>query len=127
MDLDPQNDAIRVADPPAERPVILYDDTCGFCTRWIARCRKVFGEAIDYQPAVGAASRYPEISAEALDGAMHLVETDGRVYAGADAVARALARRPGHGWVIWLYAHVPGLAWAARKAYRWVSRNRQRL
>jgi predicted DCC family thiol-disulfide oxidoreductase YuxK len=117
----------RVAHPPADRPVILYDGSCGFCLRWIARCRKLFGEDISYVTSAEGGAQFPEIPAEALDRAMHLVETDGRVYAGADAVARALARRPGHGWVFWCYAHVPGLAWLARKGYTVVARNRERL
>jgi predicted DCC family thiol-disulfide oxidoreductase YuxK len=113
--------------PPSERPVILYDGACAFCTRWIARCRKVFGESIDYLPSAEGRERFPEIPAEHLDGAMQLVELDGQVYSGADAVAKALARKPGHGWVIWLYAHLPGLAWLARKMYAGVARNRRRL
>jgi predicted DCC family thiol-disulfide oxidoreductase YuxK len=117
----------RVASLPEDRPVILYDADCGFCTRWIGRCRKLFGESIEYVPSAEGASRFPEISREALEGAVHLVDTDGRVYAGADAVARALARRPGHGWVLWCYAYIPGLAWAARKTYGWVARRRRRL
>lgn len=113
--------------PPTDRPVILYDGDCDFCRRWIARCRGIFGETIEYVPSAEGAIRFPEIPAEDLAGAMQLVETDGRVYAGADAVARALAQKPGHGWTLWAYAHVPGATWLARKIYAWVARNRRRL
>ena len=118
---------MRVADPPADRPVILYDGECDFCRRWITRCRRIFGETIAYVPSAEGGGRFPEIAAADLAGAMHLVETDGRVYAGADAVARALARKPGHGWIHWCYAHVPGLAWSARKTYGLIARNRRKL
>ena len=106
---------------------MLFDGDCPFCVRWIGRCRNVFGEGIEYLPSAEGASRFPEIPAEALDGAVHLVNADGLVYSGADAVARALARKPRHGWVLWCYAYIPGLAWAARTMYGWVARRRRRL
>lgn len=116
-----------MAGPPGDRPVILYDGDCPFCVRWTERYRNVFGESIEFQPSAEGASRFPEIPAEVLAGAVQLVEVDGLVYSGADAVTRALARKPGHGWVLWCYAYIPGLAWAARKAYGWVARRRGRL
>ena len=66
--------------------------------------------------------QFPEISADALETAVHLVEPDGRVTRGAEAAFRSQAcvRR----WPLWLYENVPGVAPVTEAAYRVVARNR---
>ena len=113
----------QVVSPPS-RPLLLYDDDCAFCRKWVHRARRLAHGRIDDLPSRDAASRFPEIPAEELERAVQLVETDGRVFSGAAAVFRALSRAPGGGSLPWLYERVPGLAFIAEAVYDFVARRR---
>ncbi len=122
-----KREPFRVADPPRERPLMLWDGDCGFCRRWIQRWRRLTGKAVDYEPYQAAAGRFPEIPEEAFRHAVRLVLPDGRVLEAAGAVLRALAARPGLAWMEWMYRRLPGFAPAAEAAYAWVAGHRAEL
>src|SRR4051794_37864281 len=79
----------RIAHPPAQ-PLVLFDGDCGFCRFWIERWKAQSSERIRFEPYQSAASRYPEIPKERFAEAMQMIDTDGTVYEGADAVFRTL-------------------------------------
>jgi predicted DCC family thiol-disulfide oxidoreductase YuxK len=110
------------------RPVLVYDGRCRFCVREAGRLARWTGDRVRLasfrDPAVLA--RYPALSPAACEEAVHLVEPDGRVSRGAEAIARALALRPGLGPLTRLYA-VPGVARSVEALYALVARNRFRL
>jgi predicted DCC family thiol-disulfide oxidoreductase YuxK/uncharacterized membrane protein YphA (DoxX/SURF4 family) len=106
-----------------ERPLVIWDGDCGFCRRSVDHLRARAGDRIAFEPYQSAHDRFPDIPREAFAAAVHLVETDGRVSRGAEAVYRALAlvgaRLPllAHRWV-------PGFAAASEWGYRLVAANR---
>lgn len=111
--------------PPVARPTLLWDGDCSFCRRWIARWRKLTGDAIDYQPyQAAAAERAPGVPREAFGKAVHLVEPDGRITRAAEAVFRSLALGGRMRWLLWLHAHVPPFRWATELGYAIVASNR---
>lgn len=115
----------RVQSPPP-RPLLLFDGDCGFCALWIRRWQQMTGDAVDYAPFQSAdvSARFPEIPADQLAAAVHLIEPDGAVSRGAQAVFRALARNPRHArWQRW-YETSPLFARAAEAAYRFVAEHR---
>ena len=57
---------------------------------------------------------------------LHVVRPDGRVFAGAEAVARSMTLLPVVGWLAFLY-YVPGVRQLAEAAYRIVAKNRYRI
>lgn len=63
----------------------------------------------------------PAVAAE-----MHLVLPDGRVFAGADAVAEICRFLPGLRFCAVIFA-IPGVRPLARRAYAWVARRRHCL
>ncbi len=85
--------------------------------------RALAGERIVFEPYQSAAERFPDIPREAFAASVHLVETDGRVSRGAEAVYRALAIA---GVRLPLLAHrrVPGFAAASEWGYRQVAAHR---
>jgi predicted DCC family thiol-disulfide oxidoreductase YuxK len=116
---------VRVATPPS-KPLMVYDGDCNFCTLWIRRWQQMTGEAVAYLPAqdLRVPVQFPEIPREHFDTAVQLIETDGMVYSGAEAVFRTLAhssRRRG-----WLraYENSPAFAVITESAYGLVARNR---
>lgn len=107
---------------------VLYDGACRLCRASAARLRRLDRggrvELVDlHEP--GVMDRFPQIGRdEALQG-MQAVDARGRVYGGADAVARVGLTLPGWKLVAWLLL-APGIHVVARQAYGWVARNRYR-
>jgi predicted DCC family thiol-disulfide oxidoreductase YuxK len=110
-----------------ERPVVVYDGDCVFCMRQVERLRRHAGSTVDLAPYQDAAPRFPSVPAEAFRRSVVLVDTDGRVYDGAEAVFRALAAGPRGGAGLWCYRSLPGFAALSEGVYRWVARNRGKL
>lgn len=108
------------------RPVLLYDGQCKLCSaqarrlHTIARGRLTLRSLHDN----GALSGCPGLTVEACMKEVKLVDRDGSVYGGAEAVVRAV--RIGHpilGWVLYAY-YVPGIRRVADRAYARVARKR---
>jgi predicted DCC family thiol-disulfide oxidoreductase YuxK len=103
---------------------MLWDGDCGFCRFWIERWKRLTHGRVDYAPNQEiAAERFPEIPEAALRKAVHLVEPDGRVFRGAEAVFRMMSVA-GWRWPLWLYHQVPGFARLAEWAYGFVAGHR---
>jgi predicted DCC family thiol-disulfide oxidoreductase YuxK len=116
---------IRVAVPPP-KPLLIYDGDCQFCRLWICRGRQITGESVDYQPsqAPEIGPRFPEIPPEQFARAVQLIEPDGRVYSGADAVFRTIAVNPKYGRPLYIYQKFPGVAAVSEVAYNFVAAHR---
>ena len=113
----------RVANAP-EKPLLIFDGECHFCRRWIERWREITGDAVDYAPSQEVADKFPEIPPEQFAGAVQLIEPNGRVVRGAEAVFRSLARGRGWGVLAGCYDRVPGFAAVTEAVYAAVARNR---
>ena len=114
----------RVADPPG-RPLLVFDGSCDLCRRWARRLTPA-GGGLDGAPWQEIAGRYAEIPEGALRRSVHLIEPDGAVVAGAEAVVRALARARGLRAPLWIYRHVPGAAALLERLYRIAAAHRGR-
>ena len=108
------------------RPLLLYDGACGFCRAWVDRWRRVTGGRVRFAPYQEADARCAPIPPGDLERAVHLVEPDGRITRGAEAVVRSLATVPGQGWALWMYRFIPGAAALGEAGYAWVARHRPR-
>ena len=113
----------QVANPPA-KPLLVYDGDCGFCKLWIARWREITAGAVDYEPLQEMAARFPEVPRTDFEHAVKLIEPDGRVYSGAEAVYRSLGEGPGDRIWRWSYRHVPGFGPVSDLAYAFIARHR---
>lgn len=82
---------MKVSHPPEDRPWVLYDGQCGFCTRAVERWRTHTGEHVHYEPSSCATTYFSEIPNELLEHTVVLVDTDGQVLTGAQAVFRLWA------------------------------------
>ena len=105
------NSDIRVAAPPP-KALMIYDGDCNFCTLWIRRWRQITGDAVDYLPSrdVVVTAQFSEIPASRFLTAVQLIEADGMVYSGAEAVFRGLAKNPKWRWLLTVYENVPAIA-----------------
>jgi predicted DCC family thiol-disulfide oxidoreductase YuxK len=111
------------------RPVVVYDGECPFCRKQVARIqRRDVRDQFEYLPRQAASliDRFPILAEADFNTGMRLVLPDGHVHVGADAVYHIARRLPGWRWIVWLY-RVPILHALARRIYRWIASNRQRL
>lgn len=113
----------QVAHPPA-KPLLVYDGDCGFCRTWLARWREITAPRVDDAPLQEVAAQFPEIPREQFENAVQLIETDGQVFSGAEAVFRSLGKRKNCAPSAWCYEHLPAFATVTEAAYRLVARHR---
>src|SRR5271165_3637945 len=113
---------------PAEKPLLIYDGTCYFCLRWIRRWQETLRGRVDLASFQSVGARFgSDIPIECFQSAVRLIEPDGRIYGGAEAVCRLLSygTGPGSRLPLWCYRHIPGFALASQVGYRWVARHRE--
>jgi len=111
------------------RPALLFDGTCGPCTRlanWVRRQDREGRLEVLPNQGPGVLQRLGLTRAEA-DRAAWLIEPGGQRHEGAAAVSRALELLGG-GWrVLALPYRFGPAARLEEAAYRWVARNRHRF
>jgi len=111
------------------RYTLIFDGACGMCMRWMGRVRSWdTKEVFEYLPLQDPSipERFPSLTREALEQAMHVVGPDGRVWAGSAAVEKIVDLLPMGRWVSWIFA-LPFARPIADRVYRWVADNRSRL
>ncbi|TDC70445.1 DUF393 domain-containing protein [Actinomadura sp. GC306] len=110
-----------------ERPVLVYDGDCGFCTssvRFIERYVPVRADIVAFQYAdLGELGT----TVERAEHEVLWVDRAGRVSGGAEAVGRLLTAAGGPWRALGVVIRVAPVSWAAHAAYRLVARNRHRL
>jgi lipase maturation factor 1 len=111
--------------PPAERPLLVYDGDCRFCSGWIVRWQRNFQDRVEVASYQSVAGRFVEdLPIEYFQSAIRLIEPDGKIYTGAEAVFRALNWGAGGSKAYWCYQHSPGFGLGARAVYQIVASNR---
>jgi predicted DCC family thiol-disulfide oxidoreductase YuxK len=115
------------SEAPAEKPLFVYDGDCDFCLRWVRRWQESISAQVDVASFQSVAERFArDIPIESFRSAVHLIETNGTISYGAEAIFRMLSyeSRIGSGFGLWCYGKIPGFAPAARCAYRLVAGHR---
>jgi predicted DCC family thiol-disulfide oxidoreductase YuxK len=122
--MTPAAQRLRVAAPPV-KPLVLFDGECRFCRMWADRWAEAWGHRLDLVASQSARGRFPEIPTRAYDEALQLIDVDGQVYAGAEAVLRSRdLGRNRRGLALRLYSGVPGAAQTMELAYAAIARSR---
>src|SRR5436305_646781 len=109
------------------KPVLLYDGDCGFCKSWILRWRAWTQDEVDYEPYQTCVERFPRISKHDCEQAVHLVEANGEISKGAEAVFKTISYSPDSpqkSWPLWIYRNIPGVKSVSEFSYKLVARNR---
>ncbi|MCP3167070.1 thiol-disulfide oxidoreductase DCC family protein [Myxococcus qinghaiensis] len=113
---------------PPGNDVILYDGHCRICSGAAREFQRMLGgrgtQLRSFRDE-GVLEAFPGISAERCENAMQLVQADGRVLEGAEAIVRALGRHP-LGRLLYVY-YVPGLRQLSDVLYRVLARYRFKI
>src|SRR5256885_15853556 len=113
-----------MANEPLQRPVVLYDGQCGFCKRHVARWSALAGGAIEFLPYQGNVERFPGITTDAVSRAVHLIEPDGTLTRGAEAVFRIAALSRKRPWLQSCYEKIPAFRSVTETGYEWIAAHR---
>lgn len=112
-------------DVPAKGHLVVWDDSCSFCRRWVAGFRRL--DAFGTLDIVGASSpeayEHTGVTPLAAASAMQLVEPDGTVRSGYDAVWGIIAVLPG-GYLLAPWLRLPGIRTIGRASYTRVAARR---
>ena len=106
------------------KPVLIYDGDCGFCKHWIRRWNRLTGNKVEYAPYQMVWKLYPQIHPDEFKKSVQLVDSDSKVYSGAEAVFRSLAPVPGKRWLLTAYQKIPFFRRLSETFYCLVARNR---
>jgi len=112
-----------------EKLLLLYDGECNLCLATVEKLSRIRTQAeLTMLPLQEAdPHRLPKgIQREDLLAELHVVDGEGRLYKGADAVIRIIRTVPGLAWLAGLY-RVPGMKRPAHGVYRLVAKYRYRL
>jgi predicted DCC family thiol-disulfide oxidoreductase YuxK len=106
---------------------MIFDGDCEFCRFWVGRWHKTTDGLVDFIPsqAPSVVRDFPEIPDCELQKSVQLIETDGAVYDGAEAVLRSL--KPKRGWTLSAYYKIPGARRLSESLYRLVANHRKRF
>lgn len=107
-----------------EKPLLIYDGTCGFCKRWVTRFHAVTKSGFTYAPYQEAACRYPNVPAEEFSRAAQCFEADGTRHSGADAMLFALSTGTGPQWPYKIYQRYSFIRSVTDAVYGIIARNR---
>jgi len=132
--LDPYDslDARQLEDPEnvpvsrRERPVLLYDGDCAFCTRCAHALERIGPDAEIVAWQLTDLAELGISEGQAAD-AVQWAQTDGTVRSGHEAIAAVLSTAGPLWKIVGRTILLPGISWAAAKAYRLVADNRYRL
>jgi predicted DCC family thiol-disulfide oxidoreductase YuxK len=109
-----------------ERPVLVYDGDCAFCTKCAHAVERI-GPDADVVPWQFADLDDLGITEAQATEAVRWIEVDGQVRSGHEAIAASLIAAGGIWKLTGRSLLVPGISWLAARVYRLVARNRYRL
>lgn len=108
----------------------LYDGNCAVCRSSCEAMRALDWrkriEFVDLHESGAWRDRCPDRSFEQLMREIHVIDGEGKVYAGFDATRRMLREAP-LGYPLWLLLHLPGMDALGARVYRFIARRRYRI
>lgn len=108
----------------------LYDGKCALCRSTCAAMRKLDWlkriDFVDLHEGGWARDRFSNLSRASLMREIHVIDADGRLYAGFAGTRRMLKEAP-LGFPLWLLLQLPGADAVGRAVYRFIARRRYRI
>ncbi|QGV82013.1 thiol-disulfide oxidoreductase DCC family protein [Streptomyces ficellus] len=118
---------MRTRPVPRTRPVLVFDGDCGFCTTSARFAERRLRPDCDLVPWQFADLDALGVTPERAGHEVLWVTPPGRVYGGAEAVAKLLLDAGG-GWApLGALLLLPPIRWAAHAVYRLIADNRHRM
>lgn len=118
---------MSVESRPADRPLLVFDGDCAFCTRSVRFIERRIRRHPTARSWQSLDLEWLGLTEAMCTEAVQLVGSDGEVSSAHVAVARTLIHG-GRGWaILGRLMLVPGVRSIAGVVYRWVAQNRHRM
>ena len=91
------------------KPVLVYDGDCAFCTFWIQRWQKLAGYRIQFRPFQDMEVDYSEVSEQQFKSSIWFFSTRGNYYSAARALLMTVDHRHFGKTLLWLMNNIPGV------------------
>ena len=88
-----------------EKPLLVFDGDCYFCSLWVERWRILAQNKVLVEPYQTAAARFPEIPEENFKKSIYFFE-EGRTSRAAEAAFRVLAYNSKNKLWLWFYQNI---------------------
>jgi len=108
-------------------PLLIYDADCTVCRLWVDYWKSLTGDRVKFTPFQNVAGEFPEIPLEHYKNFVHFITPEGEFFKGAEAVFRVLSYCKGKGWLLWMYAKIPGFSSISELNYRLFATHRSFL
>jgi predicted DCC family thiol-disulfide oxidoreductase YuxK len=105
---------------------VLYDGQCEICQACVSWLQVLDTRHMTHSIAIDADALNlldPKLDVDACLRELHVLDSDGHLYIGWDAVAR-LARLSPFTWIFGAVGNIPPLKQLGRLVYRFIARNR---
>lgn len=114
--------------PPAPKPVMAWDENCGFCRYWVIKWKKLTDDQVLYKPYQQIYQDFPDIELKYFQQAIRFIDLDGSIHTGPAAVFQALNKYAGKWrWVMPIYRWFWPFRFLSDYFYAFVSRHRTRM
>jgi predicted DCC family thiol-disulfide oxidoreductase YuxK len=110
-----------------ERPVLVYDGDCGFCTSCVRQIERRIKPDVEIVPFQFTDLASFGLTVERAEYELLWIGLDGAVAGGAQAFAGLLRDKGGLWWPVGAALWVPPIRWIAHGAYRLIAVNRHRM
>ena len=106
-----------------EKPLLVYDGNCQFCSYWVEYWRELTNDRVDFQTLQSYEQNHPDQTDLHLRNAIALFTADDQQFRGA-AAAFALLSFAGSSWYWWCYRYLPLFATVSEFAYQFIAGHR---
>ncbi len=113
-----------MSQPSRDKPLLVFDADCNFCRLWIDRWKSADLSGIEFVAFQDVAHEFPRLPLEDFKKSLQLIDPQGNVVGGAQAVFTMLSLTRGTRWLLWMYRCVPGVALLSECYYRFVAKRR---
>ena len=110
-----------------ERPVLVYDGDCGFCTSSVRQIERRIKPDVEIVPFQFTDLASFGLSTERAEYELLWIGLDGGVTGGVQAFASLLRNKGGRWRPIGVILWVPPVRWIAHGVYRLIADNRHRM
>ncbi|RAP38819.1 hypothetical protein DID80_01810 [Candidatus Marinamargulisbacteria bacterium SCGC AAA071-K20] len=107
------------------RPLVIYDQDCGFCVKWINKFKDITLSTIDFKGYKEVMDEFPDISLKDFQRSLKYVDESGKVTQAGEAACKLLKQTSSPlKFISFLYDTIPGAKYVIEAGYKVVANNR---
>jgi predicted DCC family thiol-disulfide oxidoreductase YuxK len=111
-----------------KRPLVIYDQDCGFCVKWISKINSTIKADIEFKGYQDIRTEFPEVSLASFQSSLKYIDKKGHLSEAGEAVCNLFTHMSlPFRLVTYSYKTIPGFKPLFEWGYRLVASNRSFL